>query len=137
MSTVGERITAARGKVGWTQGELARQMGVTLSAVSHWTIGLRKPGDHILKLISDKTGVRFEWLKSGKGEMVGEDADTTSQVDKFIIARLSDLEKAVLLKFLRLTPGDKRNIRVYLDQRIDTILERYRLREEEDEEEEG
>ena len=62
-----------------------------------------------------------------------EEGKDDSVKDKYLFGNLSKLEKETLAKFLTLETGDRRNIRVYLDQRIDRILERYKLREEEEE----
>ncbi len=43
MKSFGQAIRAARSQHGWTQGELARQLGVTQGTVSFWENGIQNP----------------------------------------------------------------------------------------------
>lgn len=64
------RIRLARRRAGLTQAQLADQVGIRRNAVSHWESALSKsPTPARLQLVSIVTGVSFEWLATGRGEM--------------------------------------------------------------------
>lgn len=64
------RIRRARLHAELTQGELAARVQVQRSAVSHWenVEGARPTGENLANVAS-ATGVRFEWLATGRGPM--------------------------------------------------------------------
>lgn len=64
------RIRLARRRRGLSQTELATAVGVQRTAVSHWESPLGKnPTVNHLRKFSEATGVRFEWLTTGRGPM--------------------------------------------------------------------
>lgn len=65
-----ERIRLARRALGLSQTQLAQAVGVQRSAVSHWEAPLGKnPSVSHLREIALVTGIQFEWLATGRGEM--------------------------------------------------------------------
>ncbi len=64
------RMNSARRQAGLSQAQLAREVRVHRSAVSHWesSEGKRPSTDH-LSAVALATGVQFEWLATGRGEM--------------------------------------------------------------------
>lgn len=65
-----ERIRLARRAMGMSQNQLAHAVGVQRSAVSHWEAPLGKnPSVSHLRQIAVVTGIQFEWLATGRGEM--------------------------------------------------------------------
>ena len=65
-----ERIRLARRAAGMSQNQLAQVVGVQRSAVSHWEAPLGKnPSVSHLREIAMVTGIQFEWLATGRGEM--------------------------------------------------------------------
>lgn len=74
METYGQRVRRARESVGWSQGRLAREIGLkqpSLYAIeTHQTATSSK---HTM-IIARKTGVRPEWLESGVGEMLATES---------------------------------------------------------------
>lgn len=65
-----ERIRLARRVVAMSQNQLAQVVGVQRSAVSHWEAPLGKnPSVSHLRQIALVTGIQFEWLATGRGEM--------------------------------------------------------------------
>lgn len=68
MSTKGERIKEARLAVDLKQPELARLVGVTKQAVSHWETGRTKDiRNATFAKIAEVTGYSARWLATGKG----------------------------------------------------------------------
>ena len=65
-----ERIRLARRVTGLSQSQLAQAVGVQRSAVSHWEAPMGKnPSVSHLRQIALVTGIQFEWLATGRGEM--------------------------------------------------------------------
>jgi transcriptional regulator with XRE-family HTH domain len=55
---------------GLSQSQLAQAVGVQRSAVSHWEAPMGKnPSVSHLRQIALVTGIQFEWLATGRGEM--------------------------------------------------------------------
>ena len=58
----------ARARAGFSKGELARRVGVSVSAVVQWERpGGTAPQMTNLAAIAQSTGVAFEWLATGRG----------------------------------------------------------------------
>lgn len=65
-----ERIRLARRVAGLSQSQLAEAVGVQRSAVSHWEAPMGKnPSVSHMRQIALVTGIQFEWLATGRGEM--------------------------------------------------------------------
>ena len=65
-----DRIRLARSRAGLSKAELARRVGVSLSAVVHWEHPDRGgPSAVNLAAFAQCTGVAFEWLATGRGPM--------------------------------------------------------------------
>ena len=84
--TVGEKILNLRKARGWSQEELAEQVGVTRQAVSRWEAGTAKPDADKIIAICDLFGVSADYLLREKyeGETSGStEAAQTSELTKF------------------------------------------------------
>lgn len=70
MQTLAERVRRARAQRGISQQTLANTVGVQRSAVAQWerTAGSHPSMEHLIA-ISVATGVRLEWLGTGRGPM--------------------------------------------------------------------
>ena len=65
------RIRVARRSAGLTQSELAERIGVTRGAVANWEISTRpKPSLGNLVVVATATGVSFEWVATGRGDIL-------------------------------------------------------------------
>lgn len=100
-----ERIRLARRHAAMSQLQLAQAVGVQRSAVSHWEAPQGKnPNVRHLRAIAVVTGVQFEWLVTGRGQMApSRDAmlDSVSAADAMLVD--DALEQRLLLAF-RETP---------------------------------
>ena len=79
---LGIRIRTARLRAGLSQSGLAKQLGVSRTAVANWessTIRIR-PASERLEAISRLTNTSWEWLATGRGQ-AALDPDTTLAVD--------------------------------------------------------
>lgn len=63
------RIRVARRSAGLSQTQLAAELGLQRSAVSHWEAQRGKPSMTHLRQLALLTGVHFEWLATGRGAM--------------------------------------------------------------------
>ena len=63
------RIRVARRSAGLSQAQLAAELGLQRSAVSHWEAQRGKPSMNHLRQLALLTGVHFEWLATGRGSM--------------------------------------------------------------------
>lgn len=65
------RIRQARRYAGFSQSELAERVGVQRSAVSHWeSANGKSPCLARLQAIAIVTNITFEWLATGRGDML-------------------------------------------------------------------
>ena len=63
---LGARIATLRKSMGWSQGELARQLQVSSSAVGMYEQGRREPATGILLKMSALFGVTVDYLLTGR-----------------------------------------------------------------------
>jgi transcriptional regulator with XRE-family HTH domain len=65
--TIGERIAAARGLYGWSQGRLGEEVGVTRAAVSQWEQGETMLRPERLDRLAVVFNCSREWFEFGLG----------------------------------------------------------------------
>lgn len=65
---IGLRIKNLREERGYSQGELARRVGVTQPTVSDWENNKTEPTVDNLRILAVEFDVFFEWLATGRGE---------------------------------------------------------------------
>lgn len=65
---LGLRIVKLRKKRGWSQGELAKQLGVSRSRLSNWERGLNAPSLEDLTALVDLLGATLDELVLGREE---------------------------------------------------------------------
>lgn len=63
---VGARIKQLRDAKGWQQDDLAKEIGVHLSAVSHWENGISLPDVSRLSAVADALGTTVAALIEGE-----------------------------------------------------------------------
>ena len=63
---LGARIATLRRSLGWSQGELARRLQVSASAVGMYEQGRREPSADTLVALSEIFGVTTDYLLTGK-----------------------------------------------------------------------
>lgn len=96
-----QRIRLARRHAAMSQTQLAQAVGVQRSAVSHWEAPQGKnPSVKHLREIAMVTGVQFEWLATGRGQMAPSREtvlDSVSAVDALLVD--DSLEQRLLVAF--------------------------------------
>ena len=109
MSLLSGRIRKARDLMSLSQAELARRVGVKRSAVTQWEhpSGTTPSVDHLI-CIALQTGVRFEWLATGRGRSRAEDIELPAAVIVDDYAR-DEHESLALAHLRRLSPSKRRS----------------------------
>ncbi|TWI06094.1 DNA-binding XRE family transcriptional regulator [Luteimonas cucumeris] len=96
-----QRIRLARRHAALSQTQLSQAVGVQRSAVSHWEAPQGKnPSVKHLREVALVTGVQFEWLATGRGEMAtSRDTvlDSVAAADALLVD--DALEQRLLLAF--------------------------------------
>ena len=96
-----QRIRLARRHAAMSQTQLAQAVGVQRSAVSHWEAPQGKnPSVKHLREIAMVTGVQFEWLATGRGQMAPSREtvlDSVAAVDALLVD--DSLEQRLLVAF--------------------------------------
>ncbi len=107
-SASAQRIRLARRAAGLSQAQLALELGVQRSAVSHWEAQRGKPSMNHLRQLALRTGVQFEWLATGRGARTpSPDAllDSIAAVDALLV---EDPQERRLLAAFREAPMQAR-----------------------------
>jgi transcriptional regulator with XRE-family HTH domain len=113
-----ERIRRSRRHLGVTQSELARLMRVDRSSVSHWESGKRNSPDHRrLASLARLCNVSFEWLATGRGEMVLE-RDSSRSIPAAFGKLVDDVTSIRLLRALERMAEHQRLLLVELAESI-------------------
>src|SRR3546814_2412575 len=87
-SASAQRIRRARRSAGLSQAQLAAELGVQRSAVSHWEAQRGKPSMNHMRQLALLTGAQFEWLATGRGPMTPSTEsllDSVAAVDALLV----------------------------------------------------
>jgi transcriptional regulator with XRE-family HTH domain len=68
--TINDRLKQAREDRSLSQEQLAELVGVTRGACGQWERGITAPSTENLASTACALGVHFEWLATGRGEMI-------------------------------------------------------------------
>jgi len=80
--SIAERIRLVRKQKGWSQAKLAELVGVCKSACSQWEQGVTTPSVENLSRLAIVLDVYFEWLATGRGEMVYPNSSRNPEADR-------------------------------------------------------
>jgi transcriptional regulator with XRE-family HTH domain len=106
MKEVNSRIMAIRAHLGLSQSKFAQRIGVTSQLINKIEANKAKLTEVNIHVICLTFGVREEWLREGKGEMMDEEA------------QLSDYEKRLLKLFRRLSPSAQEAFIEYVEKLV-------------------
>jgi transcriptional regulator with XRE-family HTH domain len=106
MESINSRIARLRSHLGMNQSQFARKLGVTSTLINKVEAMKSPLTDVNIRLICFTFGVREEWLREGKGEMMDDEA------------LLSDQERQLLELFRRLSPKARILATEYLEKII-------------------
>jgi transcriptional regulator with XRE-family HTH domain len=99
-----ERLKKFRKTLGLTQGEFGKKIGMSDVAISYMESGRTALSEQNIRLICLTFGVREEWLREGKGEMLDDEA------------LLSERERRLMELFRRLSPKAQQMIIEYAEK---------------------
>lgn len=113
------RMRAARKHAQLSQEALARQVGVTRAAVANWEITTRpNPCATHLESVAKLTEVSFEWLATGRGEMLLRAPERT--VLPFGEMTRNAAERRLLLNFRKLSLESRSAVLYLVDPAAET-----------------
>lgn len=99
-ATFGDRVAAARDTLGYTQGELARRIGVKVETLRAWEADQSEPRANKLQMLAGLLNVSMGWLLSGVGEggvaPPDESAEAVAAVEGEALAELREIRVAQL-----------------------------------------
>lgn len=115
VDTIHKRIVDARKSLGLKQEDVVGKISKKIAMYRLWEQGKRTPEDGDLYQLAEVLDVRFEWLKTGAGEMRGEDSGETVTLDLdvmpgemrsemgFVLGEDGEIERYILIKVIGLT----------------------------------
>jgi transcriptional regulator with XRE-family HTH domain len=109
MLSMSSRIRRARAAAKFSQAQLAELTGVKRSAVAQWEgTDCTSPNVEHLAQIAISTGVRFEWLATGRGPAFpdGKEFEFAANIHDFA----QDETETRVLGYLRRMPERKRQL---------------------------
>lgn len=111
--TFGERIKKLRKDLNLTQQKFADRIGTTQNVIANYESGRREPSAAAFNNICKTFGISEEWLRTGKGEMFipSPEEDINELIRQH---RLDDLDRQILLEFIKLTDDERAVFKKYL-----------------------
>ena len=108
-----DRVKKVRQSLDLSQEAFGKVLGVTKTAICGIEAGRRGLTEHMAKSICREFKVNYDWLKDGTGEMF--DAIPETLVDELTQEfQLDDLDKRIILGYLRLSEADRDAIKRYV-----------------------
>lgn len=113
--TIGERLKKLRKEIGLTQQEFSDKIKVSRSNIATYEVGKNNPTDAVVNLICREFHVNETWLRTGKGEMFNQEAEST--VDR-LCAELgaSELDAEIIRAYFKIDPSVRREFMTRLIQ---------------------
>lgn len=115
-NTLAARVKECLRLSGMSGADVARELGISRSAISQWLKGNVKNirGDNLI-LLASKAGVRPEWLVSGKAPKFstgpeGDQSPTLDTQDKMYSYYVTHPEHELLQTFRSLTPQQQETL---------------------------
>lgn len=105
-TTFSRRLREVLGRLGLSQSELARRIGVTPQAVQRWCNGIGEPRKKALEEISRVTETPIPWFYTAYEDLT----DTMSRISFGHIDELADDRKPILI-----SPEEERLINIFRD----------------------
>lgn len=91
-ATFGDRMAAARDRMGMTQAQLARRLGVKSQTIAGWESDRAEPRANRLQMLAGMLNVSLVWLMTGAGEGVGAPQEDLPR-DQAVQAILDELRE--------------------------------------------
>lgn len=119
---MGERLKELRKKLGLTQEEFAKRLGIKRNAVTNYEVGRNDPADLIVSLICREFSVNESWLRFGEGEIFIEktkDEQIEDMVNEIMVEKPEDFRR----RFVRALAALDADGWAALERFIDSISE--------------
>lgn len=114
MSTVNDRMKAARKALKLIQDDFGKKLGVSGPAISNIESGERNVTEQMILAVCREFGISYEWLKHGTGEMFKKTDDLNAFIGR-ILAGENETAKAVFRAFAKLDESDWKTIEKLID----------------------
>jgi transcriptional regulator with XRE-family HTH domain len=108
-----ERVTEIRKVKGLNQTDFARKIGITQASLSLIELGKSKLTEANIRLICLSFGVREEWLREGKGEMLDDEA-LLSERERYLLElfrKLSPKAQVMIIEYVEKLLADEQALR--------------------------
>lgn len=116
---MGERIKEMRLKLGFSQDDIAKRVGVTRGAISRLETGTTSLTPQMSKALCREFNVSEEWLNGGDCDMFIE-ISKAELAAKIVASALADTDDEFILNTFialgQLTPAEWRVIRAFVDK---------------------
>jgi transcriptional regulator with XRE-family HTH domain len=108
-----ERLRQIRKVLGLSQAEFGKKIGMSNVAVSYMELGRTALSEQNIRLICLSFGVREEWFRTGRGDMLDEEAALSAGEKRLIevFRRLSPAARRMLIEYGEKLLADEREIR--------------------------
>lgn len=90
-ATFGDRMAAARERLGLTQAQLAQRLGVKAQTIAAWEQDRSEPRANRLQMLAGMLNVSMVWLMTGAGEGVA--APESGPPESALLAALGELRE--------------------------------------------
>lgn len=102
-----DRIKEVRKSTSLSQTKFGERLGVSLSAVQKWELGITVPSDATILLMSKEFGVNETWLRTGAGSRTMEKsraAELAELVQSLMADQPESFRSALVTTLLRFDP---------------------------------
>lgn len=111
---ISDRIKLLRKKLGFTQTEFGKKLGLAPNTIANYEIGRRTVSEQTIKSICREFNVSYAWLVEGIEPMFSETDNTTMLIDR-ILAGENETAKSVFKAFARLSESDWQIVEKIID----------------------
>jgi transcriptional regulator with XRE-family HTH domain len=109
-----DRLKQFRKSLRLTQREFGEKIGMSDVAISYMESGRTALSEQNIKLICLTFGIREEWLREGKGEMLDDGKDLLSEQEKHLLElfrKLSPRTCDLIIEYIKKVISDEQAIR--------------------------
>lgn len=119
-----ERIKELRLKLGLSQEDFGRRLGVGRGAITNIELNKVEPKPLFVDLICEQFRVSKEWLETGDGPMLSDSLSEDELATIWAQIKVSDddLIKAIIKSYWQLNDSDKAAVRKMVDKMADKLI---------------
>lgn len=119
-----ERIKELRLKLGLSQEDFGRRLGVGRGAITNIELNKVEPKPLFVDLICEQFHANKEWLETGSGPMLSDSLSEDELATIWAQIKVSDddLIKAIIKSYWQLSDSDKAAVRKMVDKMADKLI---------------